>query len=116
MERSLIGLLISVIIASDCAAAPVVPSKEDSLVYCEIAGLAYGGHRDITGSVAARIAEKAGLTPTDPDCGAIWREAYQIGKKVGFGGTPTEAEFRKWQRLQNFENKVFDGIIKSMAM
>jgi len=116
MERLLIGSLMSMMIALSCAAAPLAPSKEDSLVYCEIAGLAYGGQRDLTGGVAARIAEKAGLTSEDPDCGAIWREAYQVGKKVGFGGAPTDAEFRKWQRLQNFEKKVFDGIIKSMAM
>lgn len=54
-------------------------------------------------SVAARIAEKSGLTPSEKACGSVWREAYQVGARMSQGFTSLEADFDSWKRMQDLE-------------
>lgn len=103
------ALMISMVVAPNLAWAA-------DYGYCEIAGFAYGAKKELVASVAARIAEKSGLTPSDKACGAVWREAYQIGARMGQGFPSSEADFDSWKRMQDLEKKILDALIKQMAL
>lgn len=102
-------LVIFAILALPVDAAPV--SREEAVSYCEIAGLAYGAKKDLVGSVAARVAEQAGLIPArSAECAGAWAAAVKIGQRGVLGST--SADYQRWKKMQEFEKDVLDALIK----
>lgn len=101
------------VIALALVLAPLVANAAPDYRYCEIAGLALGADKELVGSVASRLVEKQGLIGT-PGCTAVWSDAYQKGKKLSAGGKWSQLDMVTWQKLQDFENKVLDTIIKGL--
>ncbi len=83
--------------------------------YCELTGLALGANKEFVGSVGARIVNRQGLTG-EPGCQAIWKDSYATGKRLSAGGQWSDLDSVKWQRLQDFENKVLDSVITGMNL
>ena len=81
--------------------------------YCEITGLALGADKEFVGSVAARIVDRQGLTG-EAGCVAVWKDSYNTGKRLASGGKWSDLDAVKWQRLQDFENKVLDSVISGL--
>ena len=94
---------------------PFAASAAPDYNYCEITGLALGADKEFVGSVASRIVDKQGLTG-DSGCQAVWADAYQKGKRLSAGGQWSKLDFVTWQKLQDFEAKVLDGVIKNLQL
>jgi hypothetical protein len=91
------------------------PTKRwDHPELCEIAGAAYGANKSFIGSLASRLLYRDGITAADPKCGPIWREAYQVGLKASQGTISSQSEMDLIQRLQKFEEKVLDSILRNI--
>jgi len=90
-------------------------AKPDPLAFCEVAGAAYGAQKELVASVASRLVTKAGLTSNDAKCGPIWREAYQIGRKISQGNLGSQSEMQVIMRMQAFEVKVLDAVIEKIS-
>lgn len=91
-------------------------ASNTALAYCEIAGAAFGAKKDLVGSLASRLVDKAGLSAADSQCGPIWREAYQIGLKASQGSIGTQADMDLIMRLNAFEKKVLDAMIITFGL
>jgi hypothetical protein len=91
-------------------------SSTSALAYCEIAGAAYGSGKTFVGSMAARIAENAGFDSMHPQCGPIWREAYQTAQRLATGEVKSQADWDLAMRMQAFERKVLDAIIQKLQL
>ncbi len=83
--------------------------------YCEVTGLALGANKEFVGSVAARIVDREGLTG-EPDCQAVWQDAYRTGKRLSTGGQWSDLDSVKWRKLQDFETKVLDSVINGLHL
>jgi hypothetical protein len=109
-------VLLSVLLSVSWSATAAGTTSGSSLVYCEIAGAAFGAKKDFIGSLASRLVDRAGLSSADPQCGPIWREGYQIGLKASQGTIGSQADMDLIMRLNAFEKKVLDAMIKSMGV
>lgn len=82
--------------------------------YCEIAGLAFGADKEFIGSIASRIANRQGII-LDAGCRAVWKDSFETGKRLSAGGTWSDLDNVKWQKLAAFEAKIIDRLIDDLA-
>jgi hypothetical protein len=94
---------------------PLTASAATDYTYCEITGLALGADKEFVGSVASRIVAKQGLAG-EHGCQAVWADAYQKSKRLSAGGKRSQLDMVTWQKLQDFETKVLDSVIKDLQL
>lgn len=83
--------------------------------YCELAGLAFGAKKEFVGAIAARLVEKQGLQGT-PECVAVWSDAYSKGERLSAGGEWSQLDAVTWDKLQDFEARIADAVIKGLDL
>ncbi|MCY0914033.1 hypothetical protein [Massilia antarctica] len=108
--------LVFVLLSASWPAVAAGTASESSLLYCEVAGAAFGAKKDFVGSLASRLVDRAGLSSADPQCGPIWREGYRVGLKSSQGIVDSQADMDVIMRLNAFEKKVLDGVIKTIGV
>ena len=107
MKRFVAGLLLC---------TPMAAIAAPDYKYCELAGLAFGAKKDFVGSIAARLVDKQGLNGT-PACVAVWSDAFQKGQRLSMpGGTQSQLDVVTWMKLQTFETRVVDAVIKNLDL
>lgn len=107
---------MKLLLAALLMATPLPAASAPDYKYCEITGLAFGAGKDFIASVASRIADRQGLNGT-PGCQAVWQDAFNDGKRLSAaGGLATDIDFVKWQKLQDFEERVIDALIENLNL
>lgn len=77
-----------------------------------IAGGYYSGSQDhFMSSLAAHILSQRNQLST-PACGALWREAVEVGEHFSKTGKARPSDTRVITEATNFSNKIYDGITK----
>ena len=104
-----------VLVLASLLLAPLAASATPDYTYCEITGLALGADKEFVGSVSSCIVDKQGLTG-DLGCQAVWADAYQKAKRISAGGEWSQLDSVTWQKLQDFETKVLDSVIKDLHL
>lgn len=80
------------------------------------AGGYYTGARDhFLSSLAAHILNQRNQLST-PICGALWREAVEVGEHFSKTGKPRPSDERVIHEAGNFSSKVYDAITKSSGL
>lgn len=76
------------------------------------AGGYYSGSQDhFMSGLAAHILNQRNQLST-PACGALWREAVEVGEHFSKTGKARPSDARVIAEAANFSNKVYDGITK----
>lgn len=94
-----------------------IASAAPDYSYCKIAGFAYGYNNGFIGSLAARIVSKQGLT-LEPECKSTWSYAFKRGERMRRVAAEdwTNYDNATWQKMNDFEQKVNDSILKNLQL
>jgi hypothetical protein len=63
--------------------------------------------------VASRLVERQGLLG-ESQCHVVWADAFHQGKRLAVGGRWSQQDAVTWQKLQDFETRVVDAVIKNL--
>ena len=96
---------------------PFIASAAPDYSYCKIAGFAYGYDNVFIGSLAARIVFKQGLT-LEPHCKSAWSYAFKRGEKLKRVAADdwTNYDNATWKKMNEFEQKINDSILKNLQL
>ena len=76
------------------------------------AGGYYSGENDqFLSSLAAHILNQRNQIST-PSCGALWREAFEVGQHFSKTGKARPSDARVISEAGNFSKKVYDAVTK----
>lgn len=82
---------------------------------CTAGGYYSGAQDQFLSSLAAHILNQRNQLST-PACGALWREAVEVGKHFSKTGKPRPSDERVISEAGNFSRKVYDAITKSSGL
>lgn len=104
--RHIFLLTLSVLFASQA-----IGSDSNKYEFCEIYGIAGGASDTFTQTLAARILEKQGLL-YDNICSSVSQDAYKFGQRYSSGTDITAANSLRWQKYQDFRDRIADKILE----
>jgi hypothetical protein len=94
----------------------VSPSHAESADQLCTAGGYYSGAQDrFLSSLAAHILNQRNQLSTAA-CGALWREAVEVGEHFSKTGKPRPSDERVISEAGNFSSKVYNAITKSSGL
>ena len=82
---------------------------------CTAGGYYSGAQDHFLSSLAAHILNQRNQLST-PACGALWREAVEVGEHFSKTGKPRPSDKRVISEAGNFSGKVYDAITKSSGL
>ena len=82
---------------------------------CTAGGYYSGAQDQFLSGLAAHILNQRNQLST-PACGALWREAIEVGKRFSKTGKPRPSDERVISEAGNFSRKVYDAITKSSGL
>lgn len=88
---------------------------ETSEQLCTAGGYYNGADNQFLSGLAVYILNQRGQLGT-PSCGALWREASEVGERFSKTGKTRSTDDRAISEASNFSKKVYDGIAKSSGL
>jgi len=104
MIRKVISALALMFLSTYCYA-------ENADQICTAGGYYSGAQDHFMSGLAAHILSQRKQLST-PACGALWREAVEVGEHFSKTGKARPSDARVIAEAANFSSKVYDGITK----
>lgn len=82
---------------------------------CTAGGYYNGANDQFLSGLAAHILNQRKQLST-PTCGALWREAAEVGEHFSKTGKPRSSDDRVITEAGNFSKKVYDSIARSSGL
>lgn len=108
MIRKLIVVLAFAVLSPFCYA-------ESAEQICTAGGYYSGANDQFMSGLAAHILNQRNQLST-PSCGALWREAVEVGQYFSKNGKARPSDARVIAEAANFSRKVYDAITKNSGL